>query len=157
DLDALVATLAKATLDGKESAATVWERLIGQKQARFITPELMLPLAHLLPAAEIAELLGDPAQLSHQAIGYGIGRNFVEGFRRYVLPRLSDPEIEDYRARLRPHITVANFPTDYYTVAVPFQLAAALGMDELRPVVDSWADDHYRKADWNDYYHAPQL
>jgi predicted DNA-binding WGR domain protein len=123
--------------------------------AYFLREEMVLALKHLLSMDELADLVFDDT-----IHGQGLGHNtsFLDGYLRFVVPDLSDADAEKLRARVRPLITPANWPADLRKVPAPFLLAAALGMgQELRPVVESWRDDQYRKDSSDDYYHRPQM
>jgi predicted DNA-binding WGR domain protein len=150
----LVAELKKRKIDGHVTIGDA-RAAYQSESARFMGPEIVLPFKHLLTTDEFGELLLDAA-IHGQRHRYNTALIF--GFRQRVAPTLGAADIERLRARVRPKITPANWPSDLYTVPDAFLVAATLGMhDELRSVVESWRDDQYTKEDWNDHYHQPQL
>jgi predicted DNA-binding WGR domain protein len=154
DTAALAAELAKLKIDGRVTAEDV-RAAYATKSARFIGAEIVLALKHLLSLDDIGGLLLDDT--IHGA-RHGFNTGFLEGFRRWLVPGLAKADADKLRARVRPLIAPAAWPADLYVVPAPFLVAAALGMsEELRAVVDGWRDDQYRKDDWNDHYHQPQM
>ena len=150
----VAATLAGAKIDGRVTAADV-RAAYATDSARFIGEEIVPVLMNLLSFDDLADLLLDQ-QLHGTRWQYHTA--FLDGFRRWIVPGLAAADADKLRARIRPMLAPANFPTDFYVVPGPFLVAAALGMSqELRAVVESWADDRYRKEEWNDHYHQPQM
>ncbi|HEY5453238.1 MAG TPA: WGR domain-containing protein, partial [Polyangia bacterium] len=150
----VAATLASAKIDGRVTAADV-RAAYATDSARFIGEEIVQVLLHLLSFDDLADLLVDE-QVHGTRWQYNTA--LLDGFRRWVVPGLAAADADKLRARVRPKLAPANFPTDFYVVPGPFLVAAALGMsDELRALVEGWADDRYRKEEWNDHYHQPQM
>jgi predicted DNA-binding WGR domain protein len=156
DTAALAAELAKQKIDGRVTADDV-RAAYAAKSARFIGAEMVLALKHLLSMDDIGGLLLDD-KIHGSGHGYGFNTGFLEGFRRWLVPGLAKADADKLRARVRPLIAPAAWPADLRLVPAPFLVAAALGMShELRLLVDGWRDDQYRKDDWNDHYHQPQM
>ena len=134
--------------------------------SRLVNPRLVWFLMALFSPLQIVEIIvKTEATLRERSKGQnryteaGILRNFTDGFRQFVLPYLSAEERDEIRELLRPEITLANWPTDYYETPRPaFFLAAQIGMpDELLNVVRAWSNDLYFNSDtWHDHYHRPQ-
>jgi len=150
----VAATLASAKIDGRVTAEDV-RAAYATESARFISEEIVPVLNHLLSFDDIADLLVDD---NVHGTRWQYNTALLDGFRRWVVPGLAAADADKLRARLRPKLAPATFPADFYVVPGPFLVAAALGMsDELRVVVEGWADDRYRKEEWNDHYHQPQM
>jgi len=85
----------------------------------------------------------------------------VLGFRRYVLPYLSESEVEGLRDQLRPRIDPSAHPANFYDpYPTEVYLAAVLGMGErLQPIVSSWTPDRFSGGGYppRDYRHRPHL
>lgn len=127
------------------------------KGDRFVTSEILSPLASLLPFEDVVEIaLAVPPS---QGRGHVPLTELAEGLMRRV-PWLDEEQREVLRARCQGKITPAAWPTDWYSAAPPeLYLAARLGgfEAELLAVVESWPDDKYSAGDsWHDHYHRPQ-
>ena len=150
----LAAKLAKTKIDGRVTADDV-RAAYRKKNVRFISAEIVLMLKYLLSFDDIGALLVDDKV---HGTGYQYNTGFLDGFRRWIVPGLSKADADKLRARVRPKLGPSNWPADLYTVPGPFLVAAALGMSQdLSAVVDGWRDEQYRKDDWNDHYHQPQM
>ena len=140
--------LAPLTLEG------AMKTLEKNQQAR--APEIPLVLSVIFGAFALTESF-----LAHKpsSDGWIAGGSFFDGWHRHVFPRLTDDERKTLLARVRPAITPANFPTDYYEEpSSEFLVGASLGAhDELLAVVSSWPNDRFADEDWYDAYHVPQL
>ncbi|MCU0551562.1 MAG: DUF4132 domain-containing protein [Leptolyngbya sp. Prado105] len=71
------------------------------------------------------------------------------GFRTYILPYLSEAEIESLRSRICDRLVLNdwNSPNNYPEPTPDFFLAAYLGLhDELLKLIESWHDDTFRGA-----------
>jgi hypothetical protein len=118
-------------------------------RARFLSPEILIPLANLLPPDELVDVLrnaepvpsGPGDYLARYAAARSRGR-LAEGFARHVWPYLTDEEAGRLRAALRPEVRPDRWPRPAYGVLAPmeFLLAAALGMHaELLALVWGWS------------------
>ena len=145
----------KLTLDAARQAVSQIERDAPKS--------LMLPLFSLFSAEECMDIiLSDRQNLSLQ-------QNYVASykkvslctsFRQYVLPYMSNNEIQNLQSRVRKSLDASYIPLDPYTCfPVEHYAAAMLGMhDEIHQAVASWEDDAYSGEDkWSTHYHRPQL
>jgi predicted DNA-binding WGR domain protein len=158
--------LAKALKDESFSGEMKLEQVeaVLKRSKRMITPEIIVPLANLFPADALVErmLAYEPGsrrthgQLDWQTV-FLVG-GFTNGFRKYIFPYLSGSHREALRALVRQKLDLSRWPTDYYeTPHASFHLAAALGLhEEVRALVEGWADDQYVGETHFDFYHMPQ-
>jgi predicted DNA-binding WGR domain protein len=149
------ARLANAKLDGRVTLKEVRAAFKAASSHISISEyvEIAQVLSNLLSPGELAELLLE----GHLKAGKGhyVGADFLDGFRRWVVPRLPKADADKLRAQLRPHVTPAKWPSAAYNAAPWFVVAAALGMhNELRAVVESLPDDRFKD---NDYDQQPQM
>ncbi len=126
------------------------------KWARAPDDAIALVLTALFDPMTVTEAMLDEKPASD---GWVAGGALFQGWHRYVLPHLDDAQRAKLLARVRPKITAAALPTDYYEEpSTEFLVGASLGAhDELLAVVSSWADDRFSGEDWHDAYHVPQL
>ena len=127
------------------------------KKSHFVCDDTVLVMTVLFGARRVTEILVTDKPGSD---GWVAGGTFFEGWHRHTLPQLDAADREALKARVRSAVTPAAFPTDFYEEpSGAFLVAASLGAhDELRGVVESWADDRYTQGeDWHDAYHVPQL
>ena len=134
-----------------------------EKAGRFVAPEVVTCLAHLLPFHELLELILGPFDVKSQYTSHptmesdALRTKLITGFRERV-PYLSDSQRRQVRDRVRGKVAPANDSTDDYAAApVEFYLGAAVGLEELEAVVSPWPDDTFTKQDWSDHYRRPQL
>ena len=120
-------------------------------------PMLVL-LVHLFAPPDLITL-----SQAHPSLGFyqhpTIESCLLDGFRRRVLPYLSDAEYRTMQDDLRAVLSPSALPPNHYA-AFPFgfYLAALLGLhEEVGRLVRSIPDDHYAAGDWNDFYQRPQL
>jgi hypothetical protein len=135
------------------------ERLSACAQcAQILPPEIMLPLAALLPFRRLVDLLLEDDRRPAAHSYFSTTPALIDGFRLYVLPYLGVVEREALRGRLAAALPFQAWPADPYEVPpAAFFLAALVGPhDVLRALVESWPDDLYTKGDWHDHYHRPQ-
>ncbi|MGP0069631.1 MAG: WGR domain-containing protein [Isosphaeraceae bacterium] len=130
---------------------------------------LMRPVALYLPPRTgilLANLFrpGDLISLSrkYQALPYhhalGLHESILDGFRKSILPYLSDAERRAMQHEVRATIGTPALPPDHYT-AFPLEsyLAAALGLhEEVGRVVRGIPDDYYHGEESDDIYQRPQ-
>lgn len=150
----VAAKLAGQQFSGRVAAGDVVNRF---KRGRLGGPELVIVLPSLLGFDALVDLV-----VSEQLVGAGWTDrdHFLLGFRRYLLPYLSEKETTALRQACRPAITAKGWPTDYHArPPVAFHLGAMVGGlgQELGAVIESWPADLYRGDDWHDHYHTPQL
>lgn len=130
--------------------------LLRTQAGKFLGNEFLIPLRTLIGPEGLADIILGGGLQGAQAYEYNA--DFLRGFRRYVIPHLSTPQMDALRTRVRPDVTPQKWPQDYYRTTDRFQLAAALGMHaELRAVVESIPESFYGKQDWDDHYHQPQV
>ncbi|MDP4181536.1 MAG: WGR domain-containing protein, partial [Bacillota bacterium] len=111
------------------------------KFGQLITPDIVLPLFHLLEIEEICELITTPLGRDYAGRRCEID-GFVESFRLLVLPHLTSEQKERCRAFLRPKIEKKAWPSLFHPIPIVFLLASPLGMHkELLEVIESWPDD----------------
>ena len=60
----------------------------------------------------------------------GMCYSLRDSFVQYVLPYLSEQEMQEWRERLRPHLTLANWPTGWNRPPAAFLIAPYLGLHE---------------------------
>jgi predicted DNA-binding WGR domain protein len=125
---------------------------------QILPPEIMLPLAALLPFRRLVDLLLEDDRRLTPHPYFSPPPALIDGFRLYVLPYLGVEECEALRGRLATALPFQAWPADPYTVPpAAFFLAALVGPhDVLRALVESWPHDLYTKGDWHDHYHRPQ-
>ncbi|WP_086936220.1 WGR domain-containing protein [Chamaesiphon minutus] len=107
------------------------------------------PLINILTTEEFVKFVDNIEQKSLLII--------VEGFRHYILPYLTQSQLESLRSYFSSRLDMTKWPTSgtYREVAVDFQLAAGLRLyDELLSLVESWNDDIF--SDPYSYHHEPQ-
>ncbi len=146
--------LLRMPLTGRLSRDELRSRL--RQRAGYLSPLVMVPLAALLPPAELLDLLLDEELYAldiHHLPYYVIPSlqdALIEGFRRHVRPLLDDQALDEQRQRLR-----ARVPASRWTQAaapateqmVGYRLAAALGLHrELAALVASWPDDLFPRC-----------
>ncbi len=131
-------------------------------------PEFCLPfLLSQLSVREIIAAIFEGEEAAIQAHGgsnteriyYQCPWHILEGFRRYVRPFLSGREVQEVRDFLRPRLDLSLWPaTTQETPRIIFPLAAVFGLsNELRPLIESWADDAYQGGLPDPaFYHRPQ-
>ncbi len=131
---------------------------------------MIRPVTHRLPeqtAVVLANLLSprDLIALSreNQNLGLHLLQNseqgILGGFRKAVLPYLSDEEHRAMQDELRTMLGTPGLPLKHKDgFPLEVYLAAALGLhEEVGRIVRSIPDDHYAGEDWRDYYERPQL
>lgn len=120
-------------------------------------PEVLLPLANLLPLDELVEVLigrnQRPASLEYFFMRNAI--NLIRGFRRYVVPYLTEDDAAMIRQRVEDEIAPAAWPQDVHEIPdAAFYLAAFVGHPRLIDLVESWSDGSNRQMS---YYQLQQL
>ncbi len=146
---AMKATLAKGKYTGKLSLSDIKKRILKSN----LHPRCLVPLYFLLPLEELLEvaLLENTRYASTNGIA-----ELAAGFHE-VVPYLSEDQLGTVREKLRPDITIVNWPDSLYHVPSAFIVAGAVGMGkELLPIIESWNDKKYTGDEWTDHYHAPQ-
>ncbi len=157
--------LARQDFSRPLSALDIRARLRGK--ARLFAPELVIPLANLLPPDELLAALRNadttavgPSDYYGPYVTARARALLAEGFVCHVFPYLTDAEAERLRAGLRPEVQPERWPASpTYLVSVPadFLLAAALGMHaELLALVSGWSPDAER-AYGHHHLHAQQI
>lgn len=150
---------ASYSADGRvEPFAAMAKKL--EAQGRVAPPEVMIPLA-------LFYSLDDLWQFMNRIVGqrdynsFDGNHDLLAGFRRYVLPYLSQDEVRSLQERAREALDPSAFPSGFHeTFPASWYLAAALGLyDEVAALVRAIPDDQYQdaSASWKDYYHRPQL
>lgn len=108
--------------------------------------------------AQMMEAFKEP--LHAQSYWYGnVFHSLLAGFRRYVLPYLSQRERDQLSQMLTPYLKQAQWPSRYQEAGHPaFYFAAVLGghATTLQRIVQGWADDTYSAHQGNDSYQHPQ-
>lgn len=85
--------------------------------------------------------------------------SLIEGFRRSVLPYLSQRERDRLSQTLTPYFAGVHWPQIAHESSHPaFYFAAMFGghTNLLRRIVQSWPDDFYRVTPWSESYQQPQ-
>ncbi|NJL20355.1 MAG: DUF4132 domain-containing protein [Leptolyngbyaceae cyanobacterium SM1_3_5] len=138
----LINQISQQTFDGNLSPEQIRQSL-----SRFFdwsrSTEEIFPIINLLPIEDFIDLGQQTADAS-----------VFMTFRFYILPYLSEVEIERLRSHLRNRFKAAQpgaySPADCY-------FAAYLGMhEELLPLIESWSDDAFTKQSYFNLYHRPQ-
>ncbi|HEY0736263.1 MAG TPA: DUF4132 domain-containing protein [Herpetosiphonaceae bacterium] len=126
-------------------------------------PIMMTLLVPLFSPQEIMARLIEVFEEQQAAAQVSWYRNpvlsLVEGFRRSVLPYLSQREREQLSQTLTPYFGRVHWPNIAHESSHPaFFFAAMLGghTSTLRRIVQSWPDDNYRATPWSDSYQRPQ-
>jgi len=144
-------------------------------------PELIIPLVNLFPLPELIDLLSDdrlfqsqtitaqtwptliqgmplpplPAHTYTRAFDWRILHQLVQGFRRYILPYVSQAEVEALHPRLSPRLDPASWTLPPSERAGLYLLAAVLGMHEaLLPLVTNWTMTDCR---WDSHFVTPEI
>jgi predicted DNA-binding WGR domain protein len=134
-----------------------------EKAGRFGGVELLKMAASLLPPLELADLLIEISERDRNArgtLGWQFGNESIVGFRRHVLPYMTDDELGRLRARVEPLIDPKNWPSDHYAEpSAAFFLGAACGLHgALLAVVRGIPANAYTQDGWDHaYYHQVQL
>ncbi|HZY85367.1 MAG TPA: DUF4132 domain-containing protein [Gemmataceae bacterium] len=137
-----------------------------RSKAQFLSPEILVPLANLLPLDEVVDVLRNadpvpsgPGDYMAPLVAARARGRLAEGFARHVFPYLTDVETERLRAALRPEVQPDRWPRPAYGVIAPteFLLAAALGMHaEMLALVSGWSPDSDREYT-HPYLHAQEI
>ena len=143
-------------IDGAEAL-----KMLGKKHT-MMTPEVLLPLASLVEVDELSAMLAAPVIRSntYSEMAWNGDPEIIIGFQRYILPYLTEAELERIRKAVEPEIDPKNWPADYYNRPPgAFFLGAMVGMGKkLLPVVQSWKPGYYTESGWDHtHYHQPQI
>ena len=146
-------TLAKMDFDGQVSAKTVIERFKKNNASvlRQMASLVVFVMAQLFEPLEILDIglavdeFGRANTDKNRYYNSTFADNFIQGFRQYLLPFLSDTQRQSARERLQPEIGSDKWPQqENEAAAMPFFLAAQLGMrDELFALIRTWKDDRF--------------
>lgn len=137
-------------------------KLLGAKQTS-LTSEVLLPLCSILSIEQLTEMLTAPVATlitSRAQQSWNGDTELIFGLRDYVLPYLTEAEMQSLRKLLLPQIDPKNWPADvYHRPPIEFFLAAMVGLpDALLPVVQSWTEGQYGDTSWDHtHYHQPQI
>jgi predicted DNA-binding WGR domain protein len=111
-------------------------------RGRGIVPEVMIPISNLVPIVDLlVKLYIEEPDLEYWRIdridpNWGIvcsEGGILEGFRQYILPYLSETEIEDLRQQLKPHLKISANSK----VSKLYKVASYIGMhEEIQTFVD---------------------
>jgi hypothetical protein len=129
-----------------------------QKKSRYVAPEIVAPLAVLLPLDDLVRLMTSEDlvgswEMSHEAVVLKdhVQTCLVDGFARYLLPYLTPEE----RARLRPALQLDPNPNNWPTTGrvallpVAWRLAALLGLsDEVHGLVSRLTPEQVMGTSW---------
>lgn len=147
----------KKSIDGNVSAEDAIARL--NQTARGWPDEASVALANLLaPDDHFAMILKwDAERNPHSSEKARMVLPLVAGFRKHVVPYLTDAQRQPLRERIRQNWDPTREPTAYGCFPAEFGLAAALGMhDAVYEVTSHWANDRYGKEEWRDHAENPQ-
>ena len=151
-----------ATIKGKDSIshAEAFKIVLGLYHSA--RPIMTTLLAGLMSPAEIVSGLIDSINDPQQAQSYYYGNallSVLDGFRRYVLPYLSQHERDQLNQLITPYLKRVQWPATPQEVGHPaFYFAAMLGGHNatLQRVVQSWPDDYFSASYWVASYQHPQ-
>src|SRR5262249_7842901 len=159
----LVARLraARTTFDGAISMAEVLRGLESERLEsgpRFLPDHLMIPLMTLFPEDQWL----DVCQETMDWPGYELSDQFhglLDGFRRHVLPYLTQAEHRAIRDALRPRLRIPSLPRDcYHAFPAATYLATILGLhDEVAALVQSIPGQYYSTVQYRDICQRPHL
>ena len=147
--------LGKGKYTGKLTVKQIKTRLA--EKARMMKSELLLPLSNLLSLDEVLQLIGDGKFTCN---AWDLPDHMLNGFQLYVLPYMTDEEVEALRKTILSDVAMTQWPAGSYYSRPPdkFFWGAFLGLhQEMQAVVDSWPDKLYVGEDWIDHYQKPQL
>ncbi len=139
----------------------VEERLRSRPGARALGPHWILAVSQFLSLEELVACLLDESLITTGFIaGYvatQLPLHAAEGFRRFVLPYLSDEQVAEIREWVGSGLSPDDWPRRWHLPpAMEFQLAGFVGHPRLLDVVSSWPDDLYSAQLENDWCHRPQ-
>ena len=129
-----------------------------QKRSRYVAPEVVAPLAVLLPldqlvALMLSEDLVGGWEPNHEAavLKDHVQTCLVEGFARYVLPYLTADEATGIRSALTLETDVARWPKTRHVTLLPvaWRLAALIGMsDTVDELASSLTQEQAHEHHW---------
>lgn len=117
-----------------------------------------LALAHLLSVEDYVGLLLEPPVTSHRSgAENSLTKGLIDGFTQHVIPRLSDQQQAELRARVMQSWTTSHTPAHHYSMLpIEYYLAAGLGMHEhAYQITSGWESGRYQKTPWLAYYEHP--
>jgi predicted DNA-binding WGR domain protein len=135
-------TIMSENCTGEITLTEVCNHIIRWCRGRGIVPEVMIPISNLLPIVDLLiKLYIEEPDLEYWKIDR-IDPNWsiicsesgiLEGFRQYILPYLSQAEIEDLRQQLKPHLKISTNSK----VSKLYKVASYIGMhEEIQAFVD---------------------
>ncbi len=136
--------------------ASLLEACFSTDAHTYLPAETIIPLVNLFPTLEILKKLQELTTQTPYIISKTY-ENFSKGLKSYILPYLSDFEIQEIRQHLSA-LDGNSWTPDYYK---PFPwdayLASYLGWtDQADDWISQWEDDRYSRESWHDHYHRPQ-
>lgn len=153
----LAESLATKSFDGK--VTTELAAKLMQEQQRSYPAEIALVLVNLFSLEELLELMfHQPSQKTQTWEQSSIIAALMDGFAQFLLPYLTDDELNDLRDAIRKNGEFNQPPADYY-VAYPLEcyLGALVGMHaEIYEITSGWEDERYQGDTWTDHYQRPQ-
>ncbi len=155
-MQSLADRLASETFTGKVDAKLIHNRIAAYPRA--LPDETVLALANLLTTEQMFESVLKPFATVRSWTATGWRHPMLAGFTRYVLPYLSDEELETLRQRLRREWDPTQDPPNAHDMLpVEYYLAACLGMhQEVLEVTSRWADDKFQKDRYSSHFQNPQ-
>ena len=126
-----------------------------QKLRKFegdVPPQIVVPLATLVSAAEFAEFLMDVSQTSRN---YPLRGALTIGFRRFLAPYLTAAERDVYRKTVQANLSSVHAPGNLYQIPMSLHLASMLGLhDEILANVSAWPDQACAHLNIQARYHS---
>lgn len=134
-----------------------------KKKLTSVTREVLLPLSNLVSIEELMDMLAaTPAKraITYAESPWNDDPEMILGFQQYILPYLTDAELQRIRKAAAGKLDPTHWPTSHHEKpAAWYYLAALVGMpNELLRVVQGWKEDLYGRTDWDcTAYQQPQI